>query len=1103
MFDGGTRGSKSRQLFVAASACVFVLVVLLVAASTSSRSANWWVEHTLAVRQETSDWVAAMLDAQSSARAYVSAKDAASREAHDAALRRADAHAITVRQLVSDNPAQLANVDRVEQLARATVAQWAGLFALVPAGQQETANAVLSSRELGRSLAAFREQAARVSAEEARLLIERRALAEHRAAMNLVAEILLALGAVGLLRFAWWHQKAHVALVRATAAKARGRLAALSDIATALSDARTRQQVADIIVSRGRQLAGGADVCTLYELDVDGTTLELIGERGVAPGLKEQLTRITDSVGNPDMFARLRSGKWVWAENEAEYLGLYPALARMKVEGPRAKAFWGAPLLVESRPVGILGMGFYEPRTFDADERAFIETFTNQCAQALVRASALERENATSQWFTTTLRSIGDAVIATDAGGCITFMNPVAEALTRWTEGDARGRPLDEVFAIFSEETRQVVESPVAKVLREGKIVGLANHTVLRPRQGPEIPIDDSGAPIRTRDGALAGVVLVFRDVTTEKRDRVRRDFLARAGEALVSSLDYQSTLGTVARLAVPTLADWCSVDIVDAGDTPRQVAVAHVDPMKVQFARDLSERYPPDHEAPTGAPHVIRTGRSELYPEIPAALLEAGAKDAEHLRLIKELRLASAMVVPLRARGRTLGAMTFVFAESGRRYGEDDLSFAEDFARRAAMAIENALALKAADDARAREGALRGDAEIASRAKDDFLATVSHELRTPLNAILGWTVILRRRQVNEEVDRGLGVIERNARAQAKLIEDVLDVSRIISGKLTLALSATNVGDAVRSAIETVTPAAEARAITLSSEVADGELTVTADPDRLQQVVWNLLSNAVKFTPKGGHVSVNAERRGSHVSISVTDTGEGIRREVLPLIFEPFQQGDASTTRRHGGLGLGLAIVKQLVSAHGGTVSATSEGTGKGATFTVQIPARAAVPAVSKGIRSSAIVDVDDAPPQGDPEPQRLDGLRLLIVDDEPDALDVVGEVLRECGAAVDGASSAEEAMQRLERAVPDVIVSDIGMPLEDGYAFIRKVRALPPERGGRTPAVALTAYARSEDVQRAYAAGFQKHVPKPVELARLTSVIADLAGRSQESGDT
>jgi CheY-like chemotaxis protein/anti-sigma regulatory factor (Ser/Thr protein kinase) len=385
----------------------------------------------------------------------------------------------------------------------------------------------------------------------------------------------------------------------------------------------------------------------------------------------------------------------------------------------------------------------------------------------------------------------------------------------------------------------------------------------------------------------------------------------------------------------------------------------------------------------------------------------------------------------------------------------------------------------------------LRAEAEIASRAKDEFLATVSHELRTPLNAILGWTVILRDRKPDAAIDRGLAVIERNARSQAKLIEDVLDVSRIISGKLALNMEPTNIADAISAAIETVTPAAEAKAITIASEVADPALNIVADSDRLQQVVWNLLANAVKFTPKGGRVQVRARLEGSNVSIAVSDTGEGIRAEALPLVFEPFQQADASTTRRHGGLGLGLAIVKQLVSAHGGTVRAASDGPGKGATFTLLLPARSAIPAISR--RPRLLTARGSEHPTQDAGVPRLDGLRLLVIDDEQDALAMVSELLRERGASEDFAASAGEAFEKFAALRPDVIISDIGMPGEDGYSLMRKIRALPAERGGRTPAVALTAYARGDDAQRAYAAGYQMHLAKPVEPLQLASAVFDL----------
>jgi signal transduction histidine kinase/CheY-like chemotaxis protein len=586
------------------------------------------------------------------------------------------------------------------------------------------------------------------------------------------------------------------------------------------------------------------------------------------------------------------------------------------------------------------------------------------------------------------------------------------------------------------------------------------------------------------------GVVLVFRDVSRDNLERARREFLAQAGEALVSSLDYQSTLRTVTRLAVPAIADWCSINILEPGaEVPYQAAVAHADPHKLELARRLGERFPPDPAAPRGAAAVIRSGKSELYEEITPGMLEASARGPEHLSLVRELDLRSAMVVPLRAREHTLGAMSFAYAESRRRYGREDLSFAEDFARRAAMAIENALALRQVDQARTQERRLRADAEIASRAKDAFLAMVSHELRTPLNAILGWAVLLRTPGNQEKAERGLAVIERNARAQAKLIDDVLDVSRIISGKLSLSLGPTNVSDAITASVETVAPAADAKGIRIEASLPAEPLTITADAERVQQVVWNLLSNAVKFTPKGGNVRIEGSVAGSDVRIVVTDTGEGIRRELLDAVFAPFQQADTSTTRRHGGLGLGLAIVKQLVAAHGGTVHAESDGIGQGARFVVELPARAT--AAARPTPDQAI----STTPGANPSPP-LEGLVILVVDDEEDALQLVTRVLSAHGAEVHAVASAREALEKIETVHPDVLVSDIGMPEEDGYSLIRKVRALPHEQGGRTLAVALTAYARREDALRAFAAGYQRHVAKPIEPAELARVVANLGGR-------
>jgi PAS domain S-box-containing protein len=710
-------------------------------------------------------------------------------------------------------------------------------------------------------------------------------------------------------------------------------------------------------------------------------------------------------------------------------------------------------------------------------------------AAELERAEALERERSArlsaehaESLLTTTLRSIGDAVIATDLEGRVTFMNPIAEALTGFAFREARGRPLSDVFSIANEETRRPLANPVERVLREAVIVGLANHTVLVRPDGREVPIDDSAAPIRDPDGTMLGVVMVFRDATLEKLEVARRGFLVRAGEALISSEDYRDSLATVAQLAVPRLADWCAVEVLEPGTGRlRQLAVAHVDPAKVSLARELALRYPADPAAPTGAPNVVRTGRSELYPEIPRELLDAGAIDDEHRRIIHSLGLRSAMVVPLRGRERVFGAITFAYAESYRRYAEEDLAVAEELARRAAVVIERRKLEEERQTLLERERTAREQAEIANRAKDDFLATVSHELRNPLNAMLGWTKLLLQKEQPAEIRHPLETIERNARAQARLIEDVLDVSRIISGKLRLDLGQVSVREIVDDAIEAVRSGAEAKGITLTVEVESG-LELRADQVRLQQIVSNLVSNAVKFTQAGGRVSVEALQVASNVRIGVRDTGEGIDAALLRTIFEPFRQADPSTARRHGGLGLGLAIVQQLVHAHGGSVRAESPGKGRGATFTVDLPARPSP-------RRLATTRVRT---QKRPE---LSGTRVLVVDDEPDVVELMRVLLSESGATVETASSALEALEKVGVFRPDVLVSDIGMPEMDGYSLIRKLRARDAAAGGRTPAVALTAYARREDAERAFAAGFQMHVTKPVDPQEIVMIVANLAG--------
>ena len=382
-----------------------------------------------------------------------------------------------------------------------------------------------------------------------------------------------------------------------------------------------------------------------------------------------------------------------------------------------------------------------------------------------------------------------------------------------------------------------------------------------------------------------------------------------------------------------------------------------------------------------------------------------------------------------------------------------------------------------------------RAEAEAANRIKDEFLATLSHELRTPLTSLLGWSSVLREAKREEKIlNQGLEAIDRNARVQAQLIDDLLDVSRIVSGKLNLDVRPLDISSVTRAAINVVRPAVDAKSIRLDYWAQPGLGAISADSGRLQQIIWNLLSNAVKFTPHGGKISVWLEQQGSDARVTIKDTGQGIDPEFLPSVFDRFRQADSSTTRSFGGLGLGLAIVRHLVELHGGTVSAHSDGVNKGATFS------ATFPLLADRAEPVAVAQSSEMPVL---EIQSLDGLRVLLVDDEPEARQIISTVITRTGAEIKACESASEALAKLVEWRPDVILSDIAMPDEDGYSFINKVRSLPPEKGGETPAAALTAYARDVDRRQALAAGYQMHIAKPVGAGQLISLIARLAGRA------
>jgi signal transduction histidine kinase/ActR/RegA family two-component response regulator len=476
--------------------------------------------------------------------------------------------------------------------------------------------------------------------------------------------------------------------------------------------------------------------------------------------------------------------------------------------------------------------------------------------------------------------------------------------------------------------------------------------------------------------------------------------------------------------------------------------------------------------------------------------------KMAPHYGMPKEHpAVRSYLAVPVISRsGQVIGGLFFGHPDPDI-FNERSERIILGIAAQAAVAIDNArlyeAAQKAAEERQLlleREQSARAEAERMGAMKDEFLATLSHELRTPLGAILGWAQVLRRRTMSEaDLHQALDVIERNARVQTQLIEDLLDMSRITSGKVRLDIQPLEPASFVEAALETVRPAADAKGIRLEKLLDPAAGPIQGDPHRLQQVVWNLLSNAIKFTPKDGKVQVVLQRVNSHIEINIADTGTGIRPEFLGHVFDRFRQADSSTTRRYGGLGLGLSIVKHLTELHGGTVRASSLGEGRGSTFTVHLP----LTAVQRGTSNDR--QHPRTPTAATPfKPADLSGVKILVVDDQPDARGLIRRVLEDCQAVVFTAGSVDDALEAIAQHNPDVLVSDIGMPDTDGFELLRRVRALGPAKGGKIPAIALTAFARSEDRTRALRAGFLVHISKPVEPAELVATVASVAGRAE-----
>ena len=654
-----------------------------------------------------------------------------------------------------------------------------------------------------------------------------------------------------------------------------------------------------------------------------------------------------------------------------------------------------------------------------------------------------------------------------DAAQRINFVSDYVEQMLGYTVEEWLRTP-NFWLTIVHPEDRERAGSE-ARAIYESREDGTSQFRWVR-KDGGAVHVEAQSRVILDARGEPAGMRGVTMDISERKAAEERLRFLAEASRVLGASLDYETTLEGLARLAVEAMADFCLVDLVDDEGRPRRVAAAHADPALQPLAERLRE-FPPGPQS-VGIPRVLRTGRPEAFYEVTEENIPALARGEEHASILRELGLKSSMAVPLVARGRTIGALTFSSTRAGRRYTEADVAYALEIAARAALAIENAR--------------LYGRAQEVNRAKDEFLATLSHELRTPLTPILGWTHMIRSGRLGPaESAQGICVIDKNSQSLSRLINDLLDMSSILSGKMRIEHAPVELASVVREAAETVRPQADARSVKIQVQTEGlGPAVVSGDRTRLVQVFWNLLHNAVKFSPEGGRISVRVAASDGRARVEVEDEGSGIAPEFLPHVFERFRQADMGTTRTHGGLGLGLALVKSFVEAHGGKVSVESAGEGRGSRFEV------ALPAVESGAarRQSGDLEADAAEPCPD------ESCRVLVIEDAPDTLEMLRVAFEARGYTAAVCATPEEALSVAESGRFDIIVSDIGLPRIDGYELIARLREFPHLR--EVPALALTGYAAQRDAEAALAAGFDAHIAKPVDPSELVERMEQLMRR-------
>jgi PAS domain S-box-containing protein len=695
--------------------------------------------------------------------------------------------------------------------------------------------------------------------------------------------------------------------------------------------------------------------------------------------------------------------------------------------------------------------------------------------------SEQERADAAARQLTAVVASSDDAIVTKNLDGVITSWNPAAERMFGYTKEEAIGRS---IRMLIPAELQSEEDTVLAKI-RAGESV---NHyeTTRQRKDGSRLSISLTVSPIRDHLGDVVGASKIARDITVAVRQREAEaenaaisTTLAEVGAAVASTLDRDVVVQQVTDMATALTraefgAFFYNVREERAGNALMLYALSGA-------AREAFKSLPNPRATAIFAPTFHGEGTVRL--DDVTSDRRYGRNAPYHGMPPGHLPVRSYLAVPVKGiANETIGGLFFGHSRIGV-FTEHHARLAEGIASWASVALQNAR--------------LYTEARNANRMKDEFLAVLSHELRTPLNAIVGYARLLRGGILSgEKATRGLETLDRNATWLTQIVDDVLDVSRIVSGKIRLNVQPVELPAIVRDAVATVQPAADAKGVRIQTVVDPRVGPVSGDPDRLQQVVWNLLSNAVKFTSREGRVHVRLERVNSHVQIVVSDTGIGIRPDFLPHVFERFRQGDAGTTRQTGGLGLGLAIVRHLVEMHGGTVHAASAGEGQGATFRVVIPLMIVQPAESE--RRTEHPRAEKTLPLKELEDLR--GIRVVAVDDEEDALTLLRVVLETAGADVTTVSSPMGAIERIDAVRPHALVVDLGMPQMDGYELIRRIRESTLSHVRDVPATALSAFARSEDRTRALRSGFEMHLAKPVDPAELVASIARLVRRSEAS---